>query len=63
MTQPWENSAIDPEGNLRPAYAERLSRILDRAGERGTVVILGYFYFGQDQRVKDEATTTRGTGG
>jgi len=23
MTQPWENSAIDPEGNLRPAYVDR----------------------------------------
>jgi hypothetical protein len=53
--QPWENTAIDPDGNLRPAYMDRLARILDRADELGMVAIVGYFYFGQDQRVKDEA--------
>jgi len=58
-TQPWENTAIDPEGNLRPAYMERLIRILDRADELGMVAILGYFYFGQDQRVKGEAAVKR----
>ena len=59
-TQPWENSAIDPEGELRPAYMQRLKRILDRADELGMVAIVGYFYFGQDQRVKDEAAVRRG---
>jgi hypothetical protein len=54
-----ENSAIDPEGNLRPAYMARLRRILDRADELGMVAIVGYFYFGQDQRLKDEAAVTR----
>ena len=58
-TQPWENSAIDPEGHLRPAYMERLKRILDRADELGMVAIVGCFYFGQDQRVKDEAAVRR----
>ena len=24
-SQPWENSAIDPDGNLRPAYMNRLA--------------------------------------
>jgi hypothetical protein len=57
--QPWENTAIDPDGNLRPAYMERLSRILDRADELGMVAIVGYFYFGQDQRVRDEAAVRR----
>ncbi|MBP1778880.1 MAG: hypothetical protein H6Q86_4891 [candidate division NC10 bacterium] len=57
--QPWENSAIDPDGNLRPAYMQRLARILDRADELGMVAIVGYFYFGQDQRVKDEAAVKR----
>lgn len=57
--QPWENTAIDPDGNLRPAYMHRLSRVLDRADELGMVVIVGYFYFGQDQRVKDEAAVKR----
>jgi hypothetical protein len=57
--QPWENTAIDVEGNLRPAYMKRLARILDRADELGMVAIVGYFYFGQDQRVKDEAAVRR----
>ena len=50
-----ENSAIDPDGNLRPGYMARLQRILDKADQLGMVAIVGYFYFGQDQRVKDEA--------
>jgi hypothetical protein len=54
-----ENSAIDPDGNLRPAYMARLERILDKADELGMVAILGYFYFGQDQRLKDEAAVQR----
>jgi hypothetical protein len=58
--QPWENTAIDPDGNLRPAYMDRLSRILARADELGMVAIVGYFYFGQDQRVKDETAVKRG---
>jgi hypothetical protein len=57
--QPWENSAIDPNGKLRPAYMSRLARILDRADELGMVAIVGCFYFGQDQRVKDEAAVER----
>ncbi len=57
--QPWENSAIDPGGNLRPNYMDRLARVLDRADSLGMVAIVGYFYFGQDQRVKDEAAVRR----
>jgi hypothetical protein len=53
--QPWENSAFDPDGSLREDYLKRLTSILDKADELGMVVILGYFYFGQDQRLKDEA--------
>jgi hypothetical protein len=57
--QPWENSAIDADGNLRPGYMERLARILDRADSLGMAAIVGYFYFGQDQRVRDEAAVRR----
>jgi len=57
--QPWENSAIDADGSLRPDYMTRLEKILDRADELGMVAIVGYFYFGQDQRVKDEAAVSR----
>lgn len=58
-TQPWENNAFAPDGVLRPAYLRRLARVLDAADRLGMVVILGYFYFGQDQRLKDEAAVLR----
>lgn len=59
--QPWHNSAINEDGSLRADYMARLERILDRADELGMVVILGYFYFGQDERLKDEAAVIRAT--
>ena len=59
--QPWHNSAIEADGTLRADYRGRLARILDRADELGMVVILGIFYFGQDQRLKDEAAVLRAT--
>jgi len=52
--QPWHNSAFTPEGNLRPEYFQRLKQIIDKADELGMVIILGVFYFGQDQRQEDE---------
>lgn len=60
-TQPWESSAFAPDGALRPAFATRMKRVLDAADKNGMVVILGYFYFGQDQRLKDETAVIRAT--
>jgi hypothetical protein len=59
QSQPWHNSAFDADGSLRPAYAQRLERILDRADELGMAVILGYFYFGQDQRLAGDEAVRR----
>jgi hypothetical protein len=59
--QPWHNSAFESDGSLRPEYLNRLARILDRADELGMVAIVGYFYFGQDERLKNEAAVLRGT--
>ncbi len=50
----WINSTFDEEGNPGPDYLNRLERILKRADELQMVVILGYFYFGQDQYLKNE---------
>jgi hypothetical protein len=50
----WINSTFDEKGNLRPAYMLRLKKILDKADELKIVVILGYFYFGQDEHLQDE---------
>ena len=52
--QPWENNAFEPNGTLRPAFANRMERIIVEADKLGMVVILGIFYFGQDERLKDE---------
>jgi hypothetical protein len=59
--QPWHNSAFEGDGSLREDYCARLDRILHRADELGMVVILGYFYFGQDERLRDEAAVLRAT--
>lgn len=53
-SQPWHNSGLAEDGSLQPEYTGRLERILDRADELGMVAILGIFYFGQDQRLRDE---------
>jgi hypothetical protein len=50
----WYNSAFNEKGDLRKEYFGRLEKILDRADELGMVVILGYFYFGQDQHLENE---------
>ena len=57
--QPWHNTGIEADGSLNPDYIDRLTRIIDRADALGMVVILGYFYFGQDERVHDEAAVIR----
>jgi hypothetical protein len=58
--QPWHNSAFGPDGSLRPDYLGRLERILDRADELGMVAIVGFFYFGQDERLENDAAVRRG---
>ena len=53
-SQPWNSSAYNSDGSIRPEYLLRLKKILDNADELGMVPILGLFYFGQDERIKDE---------
>lgn len=54
------NSGFDAKGNLKPAFQDRLKRILDKASELEMVVILGYYYFGQDQVLENEAAVING---
>jgi hypothetical protein len=58
--QPWHNSALNADGSLDAAYLARLSQVLDRADALGMVIILGIFYFGQDERLTDEAAVIAG---
>jgi hypothetical protein len=65
-SQPWENSAFDPQGGLRRAYMSRLATVLDRADELGMAPIVGCYYFGQAwrlqsaDRLKDADAVKRG---
>ena len=59
--QPWHNSAFTADGSLRPAYMARLEAILDRADELGMAPMVGFFYFGQDERLEDEKAVIRST--
>jgi hypothetical protein len=58
--QPWYNSGINPDGSLQPETLQRMKLVIDKADEIGMVVILGLYYFGQDQRVQDEAAVIAG---
>lgn len=57
--QPWHNSAIEADGSLRDDCLARLERVIQRADELGMAVILGLFYFGQDQRLQGEQAVLR----
>src|SRR5260221_7254926 len=50
--QPWENSAFSPDGGLRPDYLDRLQRVIEAADQCGMGVNVGYFYQGQDERLR-----------
>lgn len=55
----WRNSAFDSKGNLIPNYMGRLEKTLRNADDLGMVVMLGYFYFGQDDYLEDEKAVVR----
>ncbi|MGL6094572.1 MAG: hypothetical protein ACRC7O_02070 [Fimbriiglobus sp.] len=59
-SQPWHNSAVNADGTLDPKSMARLARVIDEADELGMVVILGVYYFGQDERVSDETAVVAG---
>ena len=49
--QPHNNSGFDREGNLKTAYAGRLRWVIAEADRFGMVVIVGFFYFGSNERI------------
>jgi hypothetical protein len=58
--QPWITGGFAPDGTMLPPYLARLRRILDRADELGMAPIVGAYYFGQDQHLRDEAAVRKG---
>jgi hypothetical protein len=59
--QTWITGAFNANGTLRPDYTNRMGRVLDAGDKLGMAVIVGYFYFGQDQHLSDEASVLRAT--
>jgi hypothetical protein len=53
--EPCHNSAFQSNGTLDKAYFRRAERILEEADRLRMATILGCFYFGQDQRLRDES--------
>ena len=50
----WINSGFEKDGKIRGDYFNRLEKILSKADDLGMVVILGLFYFGQDEYLENE---------
>lgn len=53
------NSAYDADGHLKPAYFDRLSRVLRAADEAGMVVIVILFYFKQVRWIAEDRALVR----
>jgi hypothetical protein len=53
-TQPWDNTAFNPDGSLKSDYLTRMDEAIRGLDAHGMIAILGYFYFGQDERLTDE---------
>ena len=62
-SQPWSSSGFALDGRLDAAWAARAGRLIEAADAAGLVVILGLFYFGQDERLRDEAAVARAVDG
>jgi hypothetical protein len=60
--QPWRNSGFEADGSLRRDYLRRLETILYTADLLGMAPIVGFFYFGQDQHLRDESAVKRAVG-
>src|SRR5438876_8164598 len=54
----WIVSAFKADGSLKPAWMNRLKQVITAADHNGIVVMVQFFYHGQNQRVNDPDTTT-----
>lgn len=53
-SQPNVTTAFRADGTLKPAWLRRVDQVVRACAANHIVVILGYFYFGQDQRLSNE---------
>jgi len=57
----WNVSAFKADGSLKTAWMTRLNQVITAADHNGIVVMVQFFYHGQNQRVNDPDTTTAQT--
>jgi hypothetical protein len=55
----YVNTAFRPDGTLKPAYCDRLARVLNAADDAGMVVIVNYFYWRQLDKLNGESAIRR----
>jgi len=60
FSQPWINTAFYPDGTLKQSYLGRLRKVLEEADRLEMVCIVGFFYFGQDERLESEKAVING---
>ena len=57
----YVNSAFEGDGTRKPAYFDRLARVLDAADDAGMVVIVNIFYWKMVEKMSGEAAVKRAT--
>jgi hypothetical protein len=55
------NPGFNKDGSLMEPYLKRLDKVIQKADQLQMVVILGIFYFGQDQYLSDETAVKNAT--
>ena len=55
----YDNNGFTSDGKLKPAYADRMARVLSRADELDMAVIVSFFYWVSLRRMRDEAAVWR----
>jgi hypothetical protein len=54
-----ENAAFNSDGSLRQEWMDRAAQVIEAHEQRNMVVVLGLFYFHQDQVLEDEDAVRR----
>ena len=52
--QPGVRSAFTSDGSLKQAWMNRLDRVIQAADQLGMIVMVNYFYFGQDHHLSSD---------
>ena len=57
----YNNSAFEPDGKIKPAYFDRLLRVIQAADTVGMIVIVNYFYVKHARKLESENVVRRVT--